>query len=815
MKKTLFSLLMSIAIIFSLLPIETTAFASEYPAEPVPQQSAVAQGIDYKITERKNEGKTDFQILRPLTFSIPNTTVRTEEEAALLVRQYMKERTEKFWITLETNRADNIETMEHILDKAMEHTGDPEEGDYLLWQYGGCSVTTVEQYASTRHVLFKVEMQYYTTAEQEQEVSTAVDQLLLQLNTAGMNDYQKVCAVYDYICSNITYVYANVDNNSYLLKHTAYAALVNKTAVCQGYAVLLYRLLLELGVDNRIITGISSGQSHAWNIVKLDGLYYNVDSTWDSELSDKRFFLKCTDHFTDHRRAAEYCLLEFHNRFPVSSTDYVPGATAQTEKIVARGKAGNNIFWSLSADGELTVTGSGAIRDYPYSAVPEQLPPWEIWEKEIKKLVVGEGITKIGEYNFCDFEAVTGISLPSTLREIASGAFCHTGGPVEIVIPDGVMTLASGAFSESTGIRNITIPDSVTQMGVACFAECANLETVVLGRGLAEISSSVFRDCPKLKSITIPDTVTKIGESAFDDCASLKKVIIPASVTEIGNSAFSCCRGLEEVIFEGKTNLGSDVFSSNQGALKVIRFCTDVPEFHAWSFSGVTATCYYSADNATWTAEVLQQYGGNITWVAQNCLRGHKKAVLGGVKVTCTTPGLSEGRQCAVCGEVLVAQKTIPAAGHSFGNWVEVKPATTAETGLAERTCIACGKKEQKLLEKLEPEPTQPTTEPTTNPTEPTTEPTEPTTEPTTPPSTEPTEPATQPATAPVTKPTQPQTQPTTQPATLPQQTEGTTDQPVDDGSGNLTVVWVIVGLTAAATLAAGGFFVFKRFKNK
>ncbi|MBQ8359264.1 MAG: leucine-rich repeat protein [Oscillospiraceae bacterium] len=825
MKKALFSLLMCIALVLSLLPAGVPVFAFEYPAKPVSQQSAVKQGIDYKITELEDEDPPVFQIVQPLLFSIPNATVKTEEEAALLVRQHMKDRTEKFWITLQTNNLDSQAIMERVLEKALEHTGDPEEGDYLLWQYGGCTFTAVEQYTWTRHVLFKVEMAYYTTAEQEQEVSTAIDQLLAQLNTSGMDDYQKVCAVYDYICNNITYDYTNLNNNSYLLKHTAYGALINKTAVCQGYAVLLYRLLQELGVDNRVITGTSSGQNHARNIVKLNGLYYNVDSTWDAETLDKRFFLKCTDNFADHSRFVEYCSLDFHNRFPMSSTDYVPGAAGQAEKIVARGKAGDNISWSISTDGELTVTGSGAIRDYPYSAVLEQLSPWEIWEKEIKKLVVGEGITRIGEYNFCDFEAVSSISLPSTLWEIGSGAFCHTGGPVDIVIPNGVTTLASSAFSKSTGIRNIAIPDSVTQMGVACFAECTNLETVVLGQGLTEISNSVFGDCPKLKSITIPDTVTKIGESAFDDCVSLKKVVIPASVTEIGRGAFSYCCGLEEVVFEGKTNLGSDVFSSNESALRVIRFCKDAPEFNARSFSGITAACYYPADNATWTAEVMQQYGGNITWVAQSCLSGHKEAVIAGAKASCTTPGLSEGRRCSVCGEVLVAQQTIPATGHSFGDWAKVKPATTAETGLAERTCTACGKKEQKQLEKLEPEPTQPTTVPTTNPTEPTTQPTEPTTKPTTSPTTEPTEPATQPSTAPSTKPTQPQTQPTTQPqtqlttrpVTQPEGTSdaGTADRTPGNEQDSPAVVWVIVGLTAAAAVAAGGFIAFRKFRKK
>lgn len=65
---------------------------------------------------------------------------------------------------------------------------------------------------------------------------------------SGKNDYENTKAIYDYLCQNITYGNDNLNDDTYLLKYTAYAALINKTAVCQGYAVLLYRLLLEEGI---------------------------------------------------------------------------------------------------------------------------------------------------------------------------------------------------------------------------------------------------------------------------------------------------------------------------------------------------------------------------------------------------------------------------------------------------------------------------------------------------------------------------------------------------------------------------------------
>ena len=153
-------------------------------------------------------------------------------------------------------------------------------------------------------------------------MDSAVATLLGQLNLYGKSDYEKICGIYDWMCANITYDYDNLEDDSYLLMYTAYAALVNRTAVCQGYANLFYRLALELGVDSRIIsgTGISNTGSgpHAWNIVKLSGSYYDVDATWDATWKqaglEYDWFLKNEAEFSqDHVRAADFTTAAFQN----------------------------------------------------------------------------------------------------------------------------------------------------------------------------------------------------------------------------------------------------------------------------------------------------------------------------------------------------------------------------------------------------------------------------------------------------------------------------------------------------------------------
>lgn len=123
--------------------------------------------------------------------------------------------------------------------------------------------------------------------------------------------------MYDYICANVSYDYTTPGT----LKHTAYAAMINGSAVCQGYATLMYRMLMQLGIGCRLIPS----NIHAWNIVELNGLYYNVDSTWDagSAPGQHRYFLLSDGSFSDHPRAADYTTAAFYAKYPMSASDFV------------------------------------------------------------------------------------------------------------------------------------------------------------------------------------------------------------------------------------------------------------------------------------------------------------------------------------------------------------------------------------------------------------------------------------------------------------------------------------------------------------
>ena len=210
-----------------------------------------------------------------------------------------------------------------LFELAVQHTGKGNEGDYILWHCQGWDVSASWSPNSNGgfdlNITYKVS--YLSDAAQEEKVDQAEAEVFQKLKLSGQTDYQKIKAIYDYICENVSYDYKNLDDDTYIQKHTAYAALIDKTAVCQGYASLLYRMALDAGVDARVISG-DAGGPHAWNIVRLNGKYYNLDSTWDAGRENYSYFLKSMKAFSDHERDEDYSSSEFTEEYPMAESDY-------------------------------------------------------------------------------------------------------------------------------------------------------------------------------------------------------------------------------------------------------------------------------------------------------------------------------------------------------------------------------------------------------------------------------------------------------------------------------------------------------------
>lgn len=101
----------------------------------------------------------------------------------------------------------------------------------------------------------------------------------------SMSDLQKAIALHDYLAVNCEYDKENLDANTLPQEvFTTYGVFVNRSAVCQGYALAYKYLLNQVGIECHMVT--SDAMNHAWNLIKLDGQYYQVDVTWDDPVWD-------------------------------------------------------------------------------------------------------------------------------------------------------------------------------------------------------------------------------------------------------------------------------------------------------------------------------------------------------------------------------------------------------------------------------------------------------------------------------------------------------------------------------------------------
>lgn len=209
------------------------------------------------------------------------------------------------------------------------------------------------------------------------------------------------------------------------------------------------------------------------------------------------------------------------------------------------GTCGNNVKWNLNTTtGVLTLTGKGATKDYGETAL-KGLAPWNESRELIKSIVVGEGITSLGQLLFNKCTVAESVSLPSTLTKMS-----------DTKVPK------YGTFRECTSLKSVTMPANLEMIGSYCFLDCTALTTVILNDKLTSIGDYAFNGCTALKSIKFPDSLTSIGLSSFEGCTDLTTVTYGIGMTETGNLAF------------------------RNASVSKINFSSTITEISPWSFYG-------------------------------------------------------------------------------------------------------------------------------------------------------------------------------------------------------------------------------------
>ena len=264
------------------------------------------------------------------------------------------------------------------------------------------------------------------------------------------------------------------------------------------------------------------------------------------------------------------------------------------------GEGGESILWELDKDGNFQINGLGMIPDY--SLV--YYVPWYDYTEFIKEVEIEEGITRIGSYAFSSCENMKHVLIPDTISSLGYFVFSYCRSLEEVRLPEGLTEIPTETFSQCTSLKKIVLPETLKIINGGAFYKCNNLADIVIPDSVETIWPVAFQRCTSLKSIIIPSRVNTIGSDAFEGCSNLESVRIKSNSLEICYEAFRDCTSLHEVIFEG--NAPAFLLEKQKEG--------DGPNN---AFLGDTLTAYYPDNNATWTSEITQDYGGQVTWKKQ------------------------------------------------------------------------------------------------------------------------------------------------------------------------------------------------------
>lgn len=281
-----------------------------------------------------------------LAYQIQNNTINRNENFKILAKITFNKPVS---INVLNNYADGL------VKKAMseEFAKSSSAGDYLKysWDEYKKSLSGYYSYEYSKYnyyLTITYKFTYYTTYSQEKRLDKDVQDFInnnININDSKLN---KISKIYYYISNNVKY-----NKNMGNIKYSAYSAYENKSAICQGYSTLLYKMLKEADIDN---VRIVRSSSHSWNIVKIGDLYYHLDATWEAtsnKKGDYNYFLKGSkeiNKINKHKIISEYNTKSFKNRYPISNKDYMKVNITKLKKI---GKKKIKIKWksNLSCGG--------------------------------------------------------------------------------------------------------------------------------------------------------------------------------------------------------------------------------------------------------------------------------------------------------------------------------------------------------------------------------------------------------------------------------------------------------------------------------
>ena len=291
---------------------------------------------------------------------------------------------------------------------------------------------------------------------------------------------------------------------------------------------------------------------------------YNSSVHWGRTIS-KDEVMSNTDHYI--------------TRYPEG---YVAPDDSTANDIIANGTLSTGLPWTLTKAGTLTVSGSGAIPDF--SSIEEQ--PWSANSSQIRKVVIGEGVTSIGSCAFWNCgvlsaeiassvtaignsafrgSSIISVTIPSSVKTIGDSAFRECRGLTSVTVSEGVETIDQNAFRACTSLESIALPASIGEVGAGAFFQCTAMKSAAFAPGSKQVKmgDNLFSQCYWLMSVQLPESIDRVSEGMFQNCGMLAGAIIPQGAESIGGSAFASCSGFTTVVIpDSVTTIGIAAFAN-------------------------------------------------------------------------------------------------------------------------------------------------------------------------------------------------------------------------------------------------------------
>ena len=273
----------------------------------------------------------------------------------------------------------------------------------------------------------------------------------------------------------------------------------------------------------------------------------------------------------------------------------IPAALAEPAKS---GVCGDALTWTLSPEGTLEISGTGAMYDY----TNREDVPWYAMRKSVKSIVVNEGLTVIGAHAFVNCLNAVSVTLPASMTNIHRNAFLGCLSLKDVYIPDlsawfhvafewpnrytaNPLSTAENLYVNGVLTRDIVVPEDITEINDCPFIGFCGIDSVTIPGTVRSIyEAGAFMDCQNLKRYTVassnpyyadidgvlynkgktmlcsypagrpgdtyevPASTLIIGASAFANNRRLKHIILNDGLDYIYYYTFSYCTSLEEIV---------------------------------------------------------------------------------------------------------------------------------------------------------------------------------------------------------------------------------------------------------------------------